>query len=170
MINRKMKPTTNTTESSKSLSSKADTDKSNDNSNIDAVDLENSNSSDELVQPSTDSGLAYTKHTSILNKDDNITLTYCTDQSCGYKEKQSRHVHCPFCSADHFLPNRRPGKVQDHLEIKHFAFGVQFDGNSLLFSMDIIIYICIKLGKYIIYIHSIDFFLEIEISIFINQI
>ena len=38
-------------------------------------------------------------------------------------------VHCPFCDPSHFIP-AKAGRVQDHLELTHFAHGVQYDGKS----------------------------------------
>ncbi|XP_060552271.1 uncharacterized protein LOC132713639 isoform X3 [Ruditapes philippinarum] len=60
-------------------------------------------------------------HPTFLGPSCTINLTKCDDSDCNCKM-----VHCPFCDPSHFIP-AKAGRVQDHLELTHFAHGVQYD-------------------------------------------
>lgn len=60
-------------------------------------------------------------HPTFLGPSCTINLTKCDDPECN-----CRMVHCPFCDPSHFIP-AKAGRVQDHLELTHFAHGVQYD-------------------------------------------
>ncbi|KAL4222871.1 hypothetical protein ACF0H5_018911 [Mactra antiquata] len=60
-------------------------------------------------------------HPTFLGPSCTINLTKCDDRECNCKM-----VHCPFCDPSHFIP-AKAGRVQDHLELTHFAHGVQYD-------------------------------------------
>ncbi|XP_053374679.1 uncharacterized protein LOC123532869 [Mercenaria mercenaria] len=60
-------------------------------------------------------------HPTFLGPSCTINLTKCDDRDCNCKM-----VHCPFCDPSHFIP-AKAGRVQDHLELTHFAHGVQYD-------------------------------------------
>jgi len=62
------------------------------------------------------------EHPTFLGPSCTINLTKCDIPSCNCKM-----VHCPFCDPSHFIP-AKAGRVQDHLELTHFAHGVQYDG------------------------------------------
>ena len=62
------------------------------------------------------------EHPTFLGPTCTINLTKCDMPGCNCKL-----VHCPFCDKDHFKP-AKPARVQDHLEMSHFAHGVQYDG------------------------------------------
>ncbi|XP_052807919.1 uncharacterized protein LOC128236834 [Mya arenaria] len=60
-------------------------------------------------------------HPTFLGPSCTINLTKCDTPNCNCKM-----VHCPFCDPSHFIP-AKAGRVQDHLELTHFAHGVQYD-------------------------------------------
>lgn len=60
---------------------------------------------------------------SIISVNDPINLTVCTDKECGCKA-----VHCPFCDVTQIKPSTY-ARMRDHLEMKHFNHGIQFEGN-----------------------------------------